>query len=278
LGREVQRGSVIYIAGEGSAGLPPRVKAWKRAHGFVGRADVHFLTTAVPLLEREAADDFLRAIRERLHGRQPVLIVLDTLARSMVGGDENSGRDMSLFVAATDRLREATGATVLVVHHTGRKGESPRGHSALDGAVDTQLLLSGSHASLTLKCEKQKDSEEFQSLALRLVALPDESCVITGGEPRAPGEPGPKHQAILRTLAASFADEGAPSERLRIVAGLAKRPFYDAMPELVAAGLVEKRGENRGVRYLLTEQGREAIAGRGGEERSQSHIGLASVS
>ena len=32
--RAVQRGGVVYVAAEGFAGLPLRVQAWKRRHGF----------------------------------------------------------------------------------------------------------------------------------------------------------------------------------------------------------------------------------------------------
>src|SRR5207253_752097 len=44
LGRSIHMGPVVYVAAEGTAGLPNRVRAWKLARGFVGRADVHFVT------------------------------------------------------------------------------------------------------------------------------------------------------------------------------------------------------------------------------------------
>ena len=48
---------------------------------------------------------------------EPKLIIFDTLARCMVGGDENSPLDMGRAVAAADRVRVETGAAVLLVHH-----------------------------------------------------------------------------------------------------------------------------------------------------------------
>ena len=36
-GRPIKHGDVIYVAAEGFSGLPPRVQAWKRRHGFIGK-------------------------------------------------------------------------------------------------------------------------------------------------------------------------------------------------------------------------------------------------
>ena len=56
--------------------------------------------------------------------QRPALIIVDTLARCMVGGDENSAKDMGLFIAHADALRKETGATVLIIHHTGKNGRA----------------------------------------------------------------------------------------------------------------------------------------------------------
>jgi RecA-family ATPase len=47
-------------------------------------------------------------------------IVIDTLSRVLAGGNENGPEDMGALVMNVDRLRAATGATVLLVHHTGK--------------------------------------------------------------------------------------------------------------------------------------------------------------
>src|SRR5580704_10982572 len=56
LGRKVQHGPAVYIAGEGIGGLPKRIAAWKDAHGAQGGAEVHFLPEVVRLLQRNAVD------------------------------------------------------------------------------------------------------------------------------------------------------------------------------------------------------------------------------
>jgi hypothetical protein len=91
-----------------------------------------------------------------------VLIVWDTMARSMIGGDENAARDVGLAIAAADYLAEPHQAARLFVHHTGKNGEEERGSSALRGAADTLLALKPYEPGLRLTCEKAKDSEAFE--------------------------------------------------------------------------------------------------------------------
>src|SRR5438034_1345408 len=88
-------------------------------------------------------------------GALGLLVGVDTLARCFVGGEENSAKDMGLFVAGLDRLRAATGAAVLVVHHTGRESGRERGSTALSGAVDTLMVIERhpKDGSRWLKCK-----------------------------------------------------------------------------------------------------------------------------
>ena len=48
------------------------------------------------------------------------LIVVDTLARSMGAGDENTAKDIAMFIRNCDLLRQSTGAHVMLIHHTGK--------------------------------------------------------------------------------------------------------------------------------------------------------------
>lgn len=54
------------------------------------------------------------------------MIILDTLARCFGGNDENDARDMGAFIRGCDELKRRTGATVLVVHHSGK--DETKGH------------------------------------------------------------------------------------------------------------------------------------------------------
>lgn len=81
------------------------------------------------------------------------LIIIDPASRFR-GGNENAAQDTTRFVEALERLRSATGATVLLVHHTNKgsmnadevnQGAS-RGSSALTDGVRWQMSLSKPNA------------------------------------------------------------------------------------------------------------------------------------
>jgi hypothetical protein len=76
--------------------------------------------------------------------RYPIrLVVVDTLSRAMAGGNENAPDDMSAFIRNIDRIRQETGAHVLIVHHCGKDAaKGARGHSCLRAATDTKIELS----------------------------------------------------------------------------------------------------------------------------------------
>jgi hypothetical protein len=164
-GRVVKQGPVVYVAAEGANGYRPRTEAWRVATGVDETAPIYFLTEAVQLLNSNELADFLSSIRERVP--QPALIVLDTLSRCFVGEDENSAKSMSLLIAAVDRLRHETGATVLLVHHTNKTGKAERGSIALRGAVDMLMSLTRTQDSVTLRCLKMKDGPEFNPMHFR---------------------------------------------------------------------------------------------------------------
>lgn len=73
------------------------------------------------------------------------LIVIDPASRFR-GGDENKAEDTTRFVQALEKIVQATGANVLVVHHTHKLGDSTqtaaRGSSALTDGVRWQANLS----------------------------------------------------------------------------------------------------------------------------------------
>ena len=115
--RTAQSSPVVYIAGEGAVGLASRKLAWCKHHQLRA-GELFFVPQAVNMLDPAEVN----AIISLIAPLRPALLVIDTLARCMIGGDENSARDMGLFVAACDEVRVATGATILIVHHTGKDG------------------------------------------------------------------------------------------------------------------------------------------------------------
>lgn len=161
LGRFVpsRRCKVLYCAGEGAAGLKLRYAAYSAKRG--GGSDQFLLARTVP---RWADDASLAEFAKALADLKPDFVVIDTLARSSVGLDENSAKDIAVIVEACDAIREAPWRpTVFLVHHEGKDTErGSRGSSALPGAVDTEIRIKKAAGSLRaqLTVSKQKDSEE----------------------------------------------------------------------------------------------------------------------
>jgi hypothetical protein len=161
-GRAVTKGIVLYAAGEGSSSVLERIAAYRRHHFGDARPQLPFATIpqAINLLQPER---FVPAVRDDAKRYSsdwelPVaLIVIDTLARSMAGADENSGQDMGLAVQTADQLRAATGAHVMMIHHTGKSENGARGHSSLKAALDTEIEIAMNGDTRVAKVTKQRD-------------------------------------------------------------------------------------------------------------------------
>lgn len=169
-GRETVSGPVVYLIGEGVAGWPSRVFAWL-AH----RADDHepefwTIPTSIALTEKDDAEALIEAIKSVCE--EPVMVVIDTLARNFGEGDENSTKDMNAFVSAIDHIRTALKTHVMLIHHTGKDIErGGRGSSVLRAALDTEMQIvrpDPEGFSITFKVTKQKDTEKSQPLQFEM--------------------------------------------------------------------------------------------------------------
>jgi AAA domain len=256
LGTEpVEGGYVVYATGEGLAGLARRIAAWREAHGSPSLARFRVLPVAVQFmdaadLERLRAD--LRTLPEA-----PKLIVVDTLARSMVGAEENSARDMGVFLAGIERISTEWAAHVLLVHHTGKTGETERGTTALRAFVQTMLRLVGEDGTATLSCDKQKDgAAPFVPTALRLVPTADGATCTVQLAARA-GEPTltTRARAVLAALDANFLEEGATATEWMTVCAVPDSTFYGARKQLLVGEYVGKVGR----RYVVLDKGHVAL-------------------
>lgn len=163
-------GPVLYIAGEGSGGLKRRSMAWfgekndgeiPTAFGLVRqRVDLSGTQHGIKDERKNNWKAVLDSVRNS-HIGIPSLVVIDTMARAFTG-DENSSQDVGRFVEVTDAIREDLGASVLVVHHTGKDaGRGARGSSALLGAADSMFLVEKHASGADMKNEKQKDAPEL---------------------------------------------------------------------------------------------------------------------
>lgn len=176
MGREVERCGVVYAVLEGGAGMNNRLIAWKNLHG-IEEVPVAVVKTSFSLHDPNETSRFQVTIEEaskyveEKFGVEVRMVVIDTLARAMPGGNENAAEDMGRVVAAADMLREATNAHVMLVHHTGKdRARGARGHYSLTCAVDTEIEVSSTnHEGISkVRVTKQRDLERCPKFCFRL--------------------------------------------------------------------------------------------------------------
>lgn len=226
-GHKVIGGSVLYLATEGGMAFHNRVVALSKQ--YPDHKDVKLAVRPAPvnLLDGEADMSVLEKLcREvsRRHG-QVKLIVVDTLSRSMAGGNENSPEDMTRFIGNCDKMREMTGAHVAIVHHSGKdKAAGARGHSSLRAATDTEIELDYNEESgmRSAKATKQRDMETGATFSFKLdvvelgkdedgdavttctVKQASESEIEEANRPRIKG----KNQVLIRQVFTQLRGEG----------------------------------------------------------------------
>ena len=161
-------GKVIIAVGEGLRGMKYRIEAWRISHPD---ADIELLRRNLIIIPRSVRIlDPLESVRllrtcEYVGGDDGLkMFVLDTWARALVGGDENSARDAGMAIEVCEAIRRQTGATTLIVHHSNADGQRERGSTALRGAADAQMSMSRDETSgvITMKSIKIKDGSPFQ--------------------------------------------------------------------------------------------------------------------
>jgi len=254
LGHSVEPGRTLYIAAEGATGLKKRVKVWKDVRNSSGAVGTLFHPEAVQLLKPGELGLLLQTIKQH----QPTgwnLIVVDTLSRCFVGGAENAPEDMSRFVEACARIQRETGGAVLVIHHCTKKGLDLRGSSVLAGAADTILFAEKKGNTITVKCKKQKNAEEFKPIKLKLIPSFD-SCIVAqcGEEPVDATVCKPHLRRTLKALADSGEKGLSWTEWLK-ASGKPEGTFGKHLSHLDENDYIELGG---GI-YRVTEKGRAAL-------------------
>lgn len=155
-------GPVLYIAAEGGSGINNRIEAMRRHKADLmaqieENGDFTLLSEPLDLCTANDADYLVEAIRKDF-AQMPALIVVDTLARTMGNGDENTAKDMGQFVRNIDHLRKETGAHVMVIHHSGKDAsKGARGSGSLRAAADTEIELTRNDGVVMAEARKQRD-------------------------------------------------------------------------------------------------------------------------
>jgi hypothetical protein len=245
-GHAVHQGPVLYVLAEGVAGMAVRQTAWLLSEGMTcgSITALRWYPSAVNLLDSGWAQGLATAAATL----GVVLVVIDTLNRSMPGGRENDTDDMGRLVAAADCIRRASGATVLFVHHPPRGGTNLRGSTALEGAVDTalftQVIAPGPVVRLSSGADgttgKQKDMASFEDIYFELEpchgsAVPRLTAAPATYAVERHAQVEDRHDAILVQL-----DESPKSatDLARVIPGVTRRTINRTLSHMQAEGTI----------------------------------------
>lgn len=255
--KHIHAASVLYVAAEGVGGLGDRVDAWSSQYKLTPPLDdMHFVTIPVNLFDEGWTDALVSLVRLG----DFKLVVIDTLARSMDGGDENSARDVAIVVSAAERIRDASRACVLLVHHTGYDATHARGSTALRASLDTELEVKGSDRSITLTAKKQKNRADGDRWYLALEPREQSLVVVASAGSRGDDLRGAARD-LLQVLADADAGNGLTATEWQRAGDCSERNFYLVRGRLVQRGLVTPTDGSR-PRYSISSLGRLELGDR----------------
>jgi hypothetical protein len=167
---KTRQGSVGWLAAEAEGSMRNRVLAYEKGHGIsVDELPFYVLGTGIDLTNR----DTVRAIAESAP-KGLVMIVVDTLAAAAASANENSGEDMNPVLDNCALIHAITGASVLLVHHSGKdEARGMRGWSGIRARLDYEGEVTHDKQSGTreLAMTKQRDGVEGEALPFKLVPV-----------------------------------------------------------------------------------------------------------
>lgn len=186
--RKTAKGRVVYICAEGESGFRNRLAAYCQHFG-ADVPDIGVVPDAPNFMEKLDVKDLVASIKTF---GQVSIIVVDTFAQVMPGANENSGEDVGRALAHCKALSRATGAMVVLVHHSGKDASrGARGWSGLRAAADCEIEISRADDDRCATVSKLKDGEDGTEFGFRLTTVqigtdedgePRTSCVVAPGE------------------------------------------------------------------------------------------------
>lgn len=254
-GRETRQRKALYVAAEGAHGFKSRTDAWEAGwNRTIDDQWFHVLPAPVNLTKAGEVGSLTTLIRNERYG----FVVVDTLARSMVGADENSAKDCGVVVDALTRLVEATPdgrGVVLGVHHAGKDGKTFRGSSAFEAGADTVYFTKREGNSFALSREKRKDGPQEDRHLLKLDPMAGtNSCVMSTYGP----ETAESRADVLRLIVSQhFVSTGVSRTDLRQMAvdegPMSKATFFRALTDLLECGYLINIGTDQRPFYTVCE-------------------------
>lgn len=168
-GRKTRSGKVVTVVAEGAAAYSRRLQAHRNHHGALPSGVLGVASNA-PNLQRDEDIEAIANAVKAFGGAQ--LVVIDTLAASTAGADENSAQDMGAVMARCGQLEELLQAPVLLIHHSGKDAtKGARGSSAIRAALDFEIEVLRDGDSRQARITKMRDGEDGAVFPFRLLVV-----------------------------------------------------------------------------------------------------------
>jgi hypothetical protein len=178
-----ERSAVVYASLEGNTRFENRVYAQRKF--LIESNKLHpeddlpfgFMTYSYPMLRDETMlKRFIEECNKYAHayGVPLGLIIIDTWNRALGGAEENGSADMGRAISMLDSARAESSAAINVVHHFGKDtSRGARGHSSINGAVDTEIQIFRNRKTKihTIKLGKMKDAEDETECYFKLQSV-----------------------------------------------------------------------------------------------------------
>jgi hypothetical protein len=187
-GRRIKHGAVLYVAAERRAVVERRFAAWRKYHG-IDNIPLAVIGGVFDLRSSKADAEAIIETARKLAaetGVEVVLIIIDTAAQVLAGGDENT-KDLAAVASNVALIQDGTKAHVALVHHVPHYApERPRGHGSLPNASDVTIRV-GRHANHRLaEIYQVNDGPEDTKIQFTLIGVELGTNPDTGKLTKAP--------------------------------------------------------------------------------------------
>lgn len=249
LGRKVTQGAVLVIDEEsGARRLHDRVGMVLRAHE--ANNDTPFFYTCLNgfVLSGENAEVSAAAITDLVRAFDARLVIVDALTDIALGLDENDAAQMAQVMKPLRMVVEATGAAVVVLHHTNKNGGT-RGSTNIPALADLSMVLSRPERTepvVHFKSDKARDVAEFEFAAE--LNFENGRCWLSPRKAVNVQRFGKVETYVMRWLEDN--DEGQISDMVSEDEGMTLSKIRKAVSELKTAGHI-----------IRTDKGKKTAAG-----------------
>ncbi|KSV79582.1 hypothetical protein N185_00220 [Sinorhizobium sp. GW3] len=183
-GREIEKGRVVYFAGENPDDVTMRWIGMAHETGFdLEEMEVYFIR------DRFSVPDALEAIREQVEALGGAdLVVVDTSAAYFHGTDENGNTELGKHARDLRALTTLPGRPCVMVacHPTKNAGQDnllPRGGGAFIAEVDGNLTLAKSDGIIKMHWQGKHRGPDFDPLTIELKTITAPALVDSKGRP-----------------------------------------------------------------------------------------------